>query len=323
LRQGFLVALLCSSTLTCSSGWANPLYTHFLFFPSRTIKLEPMQIDGVPRQSVKIPVDGQVLSGWYFYKPDSPYVVLVNHGNSGNLTAVQWIAHNLLSAGVSVLLYDYRGYGSSSRRKPDVKSICTDGQAAYRFLTDVKGFKPENIILYGQSLGCAVACDIAKDQNVAGLILQSGFSSLRAVAFQHFPLLHYAPALVPDALDNEAILSHCKLPLLVIHDDKDMIVPFENAKELYGAACGPKWLVVCHKSGHNLYPKSDAIHRSAMHGFIAHVIGNRNQVEVPASSQLSSEPDAPDLAKSSLVAAKENLKASVSSAEEQPVNLTH
>lgn len=284
LRRSLFAAVLCSSNLLGSSAIARPLYTHFLFFPKKTIKAEPRQIDGVIKQNVRIKVNDGYLSGWYFAKADSPYVVLVNHGNSGNISSVKWIAHNLLKAGASVLLYDYRGYGESSKRVPDVQSICEDGDAAFDFLHTEKGFASENIVLYGQSLGCAVACHIGEKNKVAGLILQSGFSSLRNVAFQRFPFLQHTPKLVPDALDNQSILSSSKLPVLVIHGDKDRVVPFENAEYNYSAAAGEKWLVVCPNSGHKLYPESDGRHSDAVNLFM-------NYLHAQARKCAESEPE--------------------------------
>lgn len=282
MRRALCATALCSCSLMGASCAARPLYTHFLFFPKRHFHSEPKQIDGVPKQNVEINVKDGSLHGWYFERAKAPYVVLVNHGNGGNVSSVMWIARNLLSSGVSVLLYDYRGYGRS-KGDPTVQTICDDGDAAYSFLIS-KGYKPENIILYGQSLGCAVACHISTQHEVAGLILQSGFSSLRNVAYQRFPFLQRTPNLVPDALDNAAILSQSNLPVLLIHGDRDKVVPFQNAEDLYRSACGEKWLVVCPNSGHRLYPESDSLHRSAVHRYIGHMIDElKEKAEAKAS----------------------------------------
>ena len=267
LRRALFAAAICSTNILGTAGSARPLYTHFLFFPKHSVDSQPLQIEGIERQSLKVPVENEYLSAWYFENPKSPYVVLVNHGNSGNISSLKWIARNLLSTGVSVMLYDYRGYGQSSKRRPDVESICKDGEAAFASLVR-KGYKPSNIILYGQSLGCGVACHLGAKEEVAGMILQSGFSSLRTVAYQRFPFLQHAPALIPDALDNEIILSCTKLPLLVIHGDKNKVVPIKNAHDLFQAAGGWKELVVCPNSGHKLYPESDRQHRNAVNEFI-------------------------------------------------------
>ncbi|HEY9775591.1 MAG TPA: alpha/beta fold hydrolase [Planktothrix sp.] len=257
--------------LSCSAGLSSPLYTHFLFFPQKEIRTTPEEIGGIARQDVTISVGKSKIYGWYFKNPASPYVVLVSHGNGGNIGSVRWIANNLISAGASVLLYDYRGYGMSDGH-PTVESICGDGDAAYTYLTKTAGYTPDKVIVYGQSLGCAVACSVADKHQVAGMILQSGFSSLRHVAFQHFPILQHAPMLVPNALDNASILGRCNAPLLVIHGDDDKVVPFDNGEELFKAASGTKYMVVCHNSGHRLFPESNEQHRDAVQTFIKEIM---------------------------------------------------
>jgi hypothetical protein len=173
------------------------------------------------------------------------------------------------------LVYDYRGYGQS-KGKPSVKSICADGDAAYQFLR-ARGYSPEQIILYGQSLGCAVACHIAERNKVGAMILQSGFSSLRLVASETHPQLKGAvPLLVPDVLDNSKILSKLTTPVLIIHGDKDTTIPFDNATKLYDAAIGPKRLIVCKDAGHNLRETPDQL-KEAIRSFISDYISDRIQ----------------------------------------------
>lgn len=252
-----------------SSATARPLYTHFLFFPSHEMETEVSDIDGIRKKDVFVTVGSGKIHGWFFRNPESPYVVLVNHGNAGNITHVEWIARNVLSTGVSVMVYDYRGYGLSDG-EPTAESICTDGDAVYDYLVTQEKYAPNHIILYGQSLGCAVACHIAGAHQIGALILQSGFSSLRRVAYQRFPILKHAPSsLVPDVLDNRAIVERLHVPLLVIHGDCDRVVPFCNANDLYDAAAAKnKKLVVCPNGGHRLFPHYDSMHRAALQEFI-------------------------------------------------------
>jgi fermentation-respiration switch protein FrsA (DUF1100 family) len=149
------------------------------------------------------------------------------------------------------------------------------------------------VILYGQSLGCAVACHVSNNHRAAALILQSGFASLRHVAFEHFPLLRGAPALVPNALDNEEILSHSNLPVLLIHGDKDKVVPFDNAEDLYKSATGSKRLVVCPNAGHNLYPEAVDLHRQAVHEFIREVTAGNSAADSADISGVEDKPPMP------------------------------
>lgn len=281
IKSTLTAALLCSLYVAAVPSQASPLYARFLFVPSTEISYQPDQIGGIAREDVSIDINGSKLSGWFFHNPASPYVVLISHGNGGNISSMRWITSNVLSTGASVLLYDYRGYGRSPG-KPSVKSICADGDAAYNFLVNTKGYRSDQIILYGQSLGCAVASHIAAAHDALGLILQSGFSSLRTVAYERFPILKYSLSLlVPNVLDNAKLLSQMKIPLLIIHGDHDKIVPFDNAKMLYDAAVGQKELVVCHNSGHRLFPEAAEQHREAITKFINQLVASRRPQAEP------------------------------------------
>lgn len=253
-------------------AYCRPLYTYFLFFPRKHVSTEPFELRGVCKKDVSIQVEGGVLHGWFFKKADSPYVLLVNHGNGGNISSVVWIADNALRAGVSALVYDYRGYGLSAG-KPSAESICADGLAAYDYLI-TEGYAPDHIIVYGQSLGCAVACHIVQQKPSAGLVLQSGFASLRTVAAQYFVGLKIAPrAILPDILDNSIILTHGHPPLLFMHGTRDRIVPCSNSIRLYSSAKGDdKELVLLSGAGHNLYPKYVEAHATALNSFIHKLI---------------------------------------------------
>lgn len=262
--------------LSSSSAIARPVYSYFLFFPSKDEYRKPDGLNGVAREDVSIPVGKEKMTGWLFRRPESPYVVLVNHGNGGNLSHMTRIARYILDAGTSVLVYDYRGYGQSEGKFPSVKSICADGDAAYDFLK-ARGYDDKHIILYGESLGCAVTCHVAEDNKVGAMILQSGFSSLRLVASETHPNLRVAmPFMLPNVLDNSKILSKLATPVLVIHGDKDKTIPFDNATKLYDAAIGPKRLIVCKDAGHNLRETPEQL-KEAIHDFIADYISNKLQ----------------------------------------------
>jgi uncharacterized protein len=278
--RSIALSVSCWLGLSLQAG-ARPIYSYFLFFPAKELSTTPDGLDGVPREDVHIPVGKGELSGWFFRRADSPYVVLVNHGNGGNMSHVTRIASYVLQAGTSVLIYDYRGYGDS-KGKPSVKSICADGDAAYQFLRE-RGYRPEQIILYGQSLGCAVSCHIADKNTVGAMILQSGFSSLRLIASQLHPSFKAAvPLLVPDVLDNSKILSRLTTPVLIIHGDKDNLIPIDNATKLYAAAIGPKRLIVCKDAGHNLRETPEQL-KAAIRDFIIDYTSNKFE-PVPSKS---------------------------------------
>lgn len=244
------------------------LYRHFLFLPRRKVRDGVSELAGVGKKDVYIPtVDGGRMHGWFFCRQGAPRVVLLSHGNSGNLDNIKWLIENLLLSGVSVLAYDYRGYGNSLGRAT-VESVADDGLCAYDFLCGELGYESSSVILYGQSIGCAVTCHIMNNRQCSGVILQSGFSSLRGVVAQRFPLLSLS-RWVPDALDNASILStNDHPPLLLMHGTRDHVVPVANSHHMYEKAKGAKQLVLFPGAGHRLFPEADAGHKQAVKDFV-------------------------------------------------------
>lgn len=265
--------LLLKSVLPGSlKSRAGTLYRHFVFFPNRRLRGVDA-IGGVTKQDVYIKaVDGTLLHGWFFQRIESPHVVLVSHGNGGNLDDIKWLIENLLESDASVLAYDYRGYGLS-KGVATVESVAEDGLSVYDFVRNTLGYTEEDIILYGQSIGSAVTCHILSQRDCRGVILQSGFSSLRDVVAHHAPFLSRS-ALVPDALDNRRILAEiAHPPLLLIHGTKDAVVPVQHSHEMFAAAQGPKELVLLDGACHRVYPKAGRGHREATNKFINALIG--------------------------------------------------
>jgi uncharacterized protein len=146
------------------------------------------------------------------------------------------------------LLFDYRGYGRSSGR-PDEHGTYRDARAACRALREQPGVDVSRVIYLGESLGGAVALELALELPPAGLVLQSTFSSVRDLARLHYP---YIPApLVPDAYPSRARIAQLRAPLLVIHGERDEIVPSSHGKALFAAAPAPKRMHVVGDAGHN------------------------------------------------------------------------
>lgn len=225
----------------------NFLYRNLLFFPARFPPDFPgiPSLEGVDGEDIFFSGSmGQNLNGWFFNKPGAQYVILFSHGNSGNLTIRHHLSRLMLRAGFSVFVYDYQGFGRSTGR-PTIHGICSDGEAAYDYLANERGYKPENILLYGESLGVSVATYLSSVRPCSGLILQSGFASLMRIAFLHFPLLRiYPSSLFPKpALDNVSILRGSTAPLLVIHGELDRVIPVQHSVDMYHAHSGMKRLV--------------------------------------------------------------------------------
>lgn len=241
--------------LALSPRVAVPLYRPVLFHPVKFPEgnYDIASIESVTRKDVDFQsADGTMLHGWYFRKPNSQTTIIFHHGNAANLTTRLGMIQLQLRAGVSVFIYDYRGFGRSEGL-PDLRGICDDGCAAFNYLVSSEGIPAEDIINYGESLGTGVACQVSKKHPGAGLILQSGFSSLRKIGAEVVPWIRiYPKELYPQpVLDNIEVVKQKHPPLLILHGIHDTVVPFRHGQEMFSQACEPKTFVEFPHSNHN------------------------------------------------------------------------
>jgi fermentation-respiration switch protein FrsA (DUF1100 family) len=183
---------------------------------------------------------GERVNAWYFpaQSAGGP-VVLVCHGNAGNISHRIELAALLLEAGAGVLLLDYRGYGRSDG-KPGEENTYRDAQASYHWLTS-KGLAGKNIIGYGESLGGGVISELAMRETLGGLILQSTFTSMPDLGAELFPWL---PVRLISTIkyNTRAKLPKLHLPVLILHSRRDDLIAFHHAEENFAAANEPKFL---------------------------------------------------------------------------------
>ena len=172
--------------------------------------------------------------------------ILLCHGNGGNLHDRGPHARLLTAAGFDVLLFDYRGYGRSSGR-PSVEGTRHDARAAHAALLERAG--TGRLIYLGESLGAAVALGLALERPPAGLVLQSAFTSVRAMAALHYPAI--PQAVVPDAYPSLKLIGKLRAPMLVLHGERDELVPAAHGEALHAAAPEPKRLRILPGVGHN------------------------------------------------------------------------
>jgi fermentation-respiration switch protein FrsA (DUF1100 family) len=244
---------------------ASPIYDRMLFFPSAEPASNPAAIQGVQKQDVFFDApNGAKLHGWFFKKPGTDKVVLISHGNAGNLTHRGWLIDIVLKAGASAFIYDYEGYGSSSGQAT-IPALCVDGVAAYDW---IKRAEPSaKIVVLGESLGTGVACQIAAERSVSGVVLASAFQSLVTIARERMLLFRAFPGFMfpKQHLDSAAVLRKPHAPLLIIHGEKDTLIPISEAEKLFAAACEPKQLVRLPNSGHNdIYDTNDGVFESSL-----------------------------------------------------------
>ena len=187
--------------------------------------------------------DGVALHGWFFpgdaNSAHANLAVLFCHGNAGNISHRLDTCHALLETGLSVFLFDYRGFGRSEGRPGEEGTYC-DAQAAHRWLRE-KGFIGTNIIALGESLGGGIASELALREPLGGLVLQSTFSCIPDIGAELFPWLpiRWLSTIKYQTCDK---LPRIKVPVLIMHSRNDELVRFHHAEKNFAAAREPKLL---------------------------------------------------------------------------------
>ena len=221
----------------------------FLFFPT-TYPEGNWEPTGIEFENIWLEADdGTKLHAWYFQHPNPKAVVLYAHGNGGHLAhraaLIEYLRERL---DLSLLIFDYRGYGRSDG-VPTVVGCLQDARAARAKLAQLAEIEESEIVLMGRSLGGAIAADLTRDVTPRGLVLESTFSSFKDIAEVAAPTLSW---LVPkDKLNSLTALAAYPGPLLQSHGNQDRTIPFALGQKLYQQAQGQKQFFVIDGGGHN------------------------------------------------------------------------
>ena len=212
----------------------------FVYFPEmgRKDSITPATLR-LPFEEVRIATaDGERLSGWFVPAPGARATVLFFHGNAGSIAhRVDWLPM-FRQLRLSALLFDYRGYGASTGA-PTEAGTYADADAAWRYLTETRKIPAARIVLFGESLGGAVAAHLAARTQPAALVLHSAFTSAPDLASDIYPFL---PARLLSRFRYATLeaVQATRCPLLVAHSPQDEIVPVAHGRRLFQAAAGPK-----------------------------------------------------------------------------------
>ncbi|MGD0572761.1 MAG: alpha/beta hydrolase [Sedimentisphaerales bacterium] len=235
-----IIVLICLAYF----GFALFLYymqPRFLYEPIRQIPYTPAEI-GLDFEEVYFKTGDRLrLHGWFVPAPNAQFTVLYCHGNGGNMMYFLETVNFLNSLGLNCFVFDYRGYGES-QGAPSENGTYLDARAAYRWLTKKKGVTPQQIILFGWSLGGSIAAYLATKFKSAALVIESAFTSYPAIGRKFYP---YMPVKWFARFDYPTIdyVRKVTCPVLVIHSRNDEIIPFEFGLEIYDAANDPKKIV--------------------------------------------------------------------------------
>jgi fermentation-respiration switch protein FrsA (DUF1100 family) len=222
----------------------------FIYFPEPTRTLpEAVGLPDVSERIIPTP-DGEKLIAWYGKaKPGQP-TLLYFHGNGGALEFRSASIRRYLDRGRGMFMMSYRGY-SGSTGSPSETANVADAKLAYDALLK-EGVRPENIILYGESLGSGVAVQVAAEKKVEGVILDSPFTSIAALAADLYPWLP-VNLLLKDRYDSILHVRDVHVPVFIVHGEADDIVPVEMGKRLFAAANEPKEIVTLPGVGHAVH----------------------------------------------------------------------
>jgi len=235
--------------LLLAGGVLLLLEKHLIYFPMRAHDATPVGLGLAHEELALRTEDGVRLHGWFLPVEGSRLSLLVCHGNAGN------VSHRLDRAlllqsrlKLDVLLFDYRGYGASEG-SPYEEGTYRDARAAYRWLV-ARGIGPERVVLFGESLGSAVALQVAVEVEARALVLESPFASIPEMARAVYPFLPVWP-FVRTRYDNVAKVGRLRMPLLVLHGDRDEVVPFTQGRRVFDAAPEPKTFFAIPGASHN------------------------------------------------------------------------
>jgi abhydrolase domain-containing protein 17 len=218
--------------------------------------------------------DGASIAVLHLRSDSATHTLLFSHGNAEDLGHIAPLLARLRDrVGVSVVGYDYRGYGLSAGAPPTAHGAIRDIDAVYHHLTRELGIPPERLIVHGRSVGSGPALDLAARAPVGGVIVESAFTSTFRVVTR-IPLLPF------DRFPNLRNLRHVRVPVLVVHGERDEVIPVSHGRRLFAAAPERKRHLWVEGAGHNdLVPVAGDEYWEAIRSFIRAVVGDRGRDE--------------------------------------------
>lgn len=250
-RKSYIrISLFLLTVLTVAMMSRSALEHFFLYFPSAAHETTPAQAN-LPFEEINFQAsDGTRLTGWLVSNSADAPVVLFCIGNAGNISHRIETLKLLHGMGASVFIFNYRGYGTSEG-KANEQGLYSDISGAMSFL-QMRGWTADRTILFGRSLGAAVALEAALQAPPAGLIMESAFTSIPAMGRHHYTVINFLLGwLVKAKFNNLEKIANLKSPLLIIHGSNDSICPPQMARELFANAPKDKAFLEIQDAEHN------------------------------------------------------------------------
>jgi fermentation-respiration switch protein FrsA (DUF1100 family) len=245
------------------------LQDSMVYFPSSRIAQTPAAT-GLDFEDVVLETeDGEKLGAWLVRVPGARGTVLFCHGNAGNISHRISTLKILADLGMDVLIFDYRGFGTSTG-KPSEEGLYTDAMAAWRFL-GARGTRPERTIIMGRSLGGGVAVWLASQVDAAGLVAESTFTSAVELGGEHYPFLPVS-LLLRHRFGSIERIAEVGEPVLVAHSDEDTLIPSHHGRALFSAAKEPKKFLALAGDHNDTVPASGAAYVEGLDAFFSRVL---------------------------------------------------
>jgi len=267
---GIWIVIIVTSVYVVFTALLFIFQSHYVYYPDRILSAHP-GIIGLHFESISFETrDGVKLSGWFIPRENARGVILFCHGNAGNIShrleSIQ-IFHRL---GLDIFIFDYRGYGQSEG-KPSEQGTYQDAEAAWRYLIEERQVDPNEIIVFGRSLGGAVASWLAQSHTPGALILESAFTSLRDIAARLYP---YLPVrlLLRFEYNTAEHLDRVNCPVLIVHSREDEIMPFSHGRRLFEVANEPKRLLEIAGTHNEGFLTSGKRYEEGLNAFISEYI---------------------------------------------------
>lgn len=211
---------------------------HLIFFPDKNVTFTPRDV-GLNYTDIFLETRDKIkIHGWYIPADSAKVVLLFCHGNAGNISQRLESIKLFNALSLNVLIFDYRGFGKSAG-SPDESGTYRDVEAAWEYLLNKEGFQPQQIVIFGRSLGSGIASALAAEVDPGALILESSFTSLPDLGASLYPLF---PIRLLARYNYPTIqrLQNISSPILFIHSPNDEIIPFSHGQKNYQMAKEPK-----------------------------------------------------------------------------------
>lgn len=248
--------------------WIRYVERHSIYFPMKEITNTPLDI-GLSYEEVYFnTADNMRLHGWFISNDKAKFTVIFCHGNAGNISHRLEKIEMFYKLGLNTFIFDYRGYGKSGGA-PSEPGLYKDADAAHNYLAGERKIIEDNIVLYGESIGGAVAVNLAAKSGVGALITEEAFTSTKDMAKIYYPFIPHF--IISSRLDSLSKIKNIKCPKLIIHSVDDEIVPFSLGEKLFNAAESPKKFLKIRGSHNTAFLDSEKEFREGIKSFLIEI----------------------------------------------------